>query len=231
MATLQSLIDIWRIKAGGYRDALPGQEADQIKLLNAAKEKVWQHIVAAGRANGGNGNWFIKSATVAVSTGERDKDLATDFHDMLMVESLTSGWEGVKFEGTDFYKTAWRDSRRTAGNADATVTPRFYVVAGDYQAKILLDRAPNANIVLTYWYTSILPEWTADTDVIDRILRPYQDAIVNLAAMMNAMSRHDAAIAGLWKSLWDEDKALILGTANTRQGGNVVEPKPYDNTG
>ena len=231
MATVQNLIDIWRIKAGGLRDSLPGQEADQIKLLNAAKEMVWQHLVAAGRANGGNGNWFIKSGTVAVSTGERDKDLAVDVHDVMLVECLTSGWEAVKFEGTDFYKTVFRDSRRTAGNAGPAVSPRFYVIAGDYQPKIMLDRAPDANITLTYWYTAVLAEWTTDTDNIDKILRPYQDAVVNLAAMMNAMSRHNSEIAALWKSLWDDNKTLIAGTASTRQGGNVVEPRPYDNTG
>lgn len=232
MATVQTLLNLWDLKAGGYRDSLPNGDTDKIRLLNAAKNKVWAHLVAAGRAGGG-GNWFIKDGTLALGSGAQDVDLPSDFHDMAFVQATTAGWEGVRFAPSDFYKDVYRENRQQSGNAAATDGTRLYAISGDTPARFNLDR-PTAGISLKIFYTSLLPEYAAAADVIDRIATVYQDAIVNLAAMMSAMSRQDIPLAQLWQAMWNEDKSLIVGAASKRQiAGNVgvVETKPYDNVG
>lgn len=232
MATLQTLIDLWDLKAGGYRDSLPNGLPDKIRLLNAAKNKVWSHLVAAGRVNGG-GNWFVKDGTLTLGSGAQDVDLPSDFHNMAFVQATTAGWEGVRFAPSDYHKDVYRENRQQTGNATSADGTRLYVIGGDTPARFNLDR-PTAGIALKILYTSLLPEYAAATDVIDRVPSVYQDAIVNLAAMMGAMSRQDAVLGPLWQSLWAEDKALIIGGAGKRQiAGNVgvVETKPYDNIG
>lgn len=229
MATLQTLIDLWDLKAGGYRDSLPNGITDKIRLLNAAKNKVWQHLLAAGRAGGGN--WFVKSGTLALGAGVQDADLASDFHDIAFVQATTAGWEAVRFVPSDFYKDVYRENRQTAGNAAATDGTRYYTVTGDTPARFNLDR-PTGGISLLYFYTSLLPEYSAASDVIDRVATVYQDAIVNLALLMTEISRQDSAMAQLCKAMWDEDKALIAGAAASRRSlAGVVAPMPYDNSG
>lgn len=230
MATLQNLIDLWDLKAGGYRDSLPNGQADKILLLNASKNKVWQHLVAAGRVAGGSGNWFIKSATLALGSGVQDVDLPADCHDVAFVQATSVGWEGVRFVPSDFYKDVYRENRQQAGNAASGDGTRYFTVSGDKPAQFNLDR-PTAGVSLKIFYTSLLPEWTAPADVIDRVLTIYQDAIVNLAATMSSMSRQDVAMAQLWLGMWNEDKALIAGVANVRQIAGIVSPKPYDSVG
>lgn len=228
MATVQTLVDLWDLKAGGYRDSLPNGVTDKIRLLNASKNKVWQHIVAAGRAGG---NWFIKSGPLVLGAAVNDVDLPADFHDMAFVQGVTAGWEGVRFAPSDFYKDVYRENRQQAGNAAATDGTRYYAISGDTPARFNLDR-PTAGITLTIFYTSLLPEYALATDVIDRVTTVYQDAIVNLALLMTNLSRQDADMAALYKAMWDEDKALISGVASNRHMvAGVVSPKPYDNVG
>ena len=229
MATLQTLIDLWGLKAGGYRDSLPNDVTDKIRLLNAAKNKVWQHLLAAGRTGGGN--WFIKSGALTLGAGVQDVDLPADFHDIAFVQATTATWEAVRFVPSDFYKDVYRENRQTAGNAVVADGTRYYTISGDTPARFNLDR-PTAGIALLIFYTSILPEYALATDVIDRVATVYQDAIVNLAMLMTEMSRQDAAMAGLWKAMWDEDKTLIAGAAASRRAvAGVVSAQPYDNTG
>jgi hypothetical protein len=229
--TVNDLILVWEIKAAGYKDSLPAGVTDRIKLLNAAKEMVWQRIVNAGRSPKGSGNWFVKSTSLALTSSEREKDLPTDFHDVVFVESVTATWEAVAFEAQDFYKQPFRARRRTAATVGPEDGTRMYVIAGDVPAKFILDKKCAGGITLTVWYTSILPEWTATTDSVTRIPNPYQDAIVNLAAMMSAMSRQDAALSGLYKTLWDENKELIDVIASGRQYASAVSQQPADNVG
>jgi len=229
--TVQSLLDSLDVKVGGYKDSLPTAtaNADKIRLLNAAKNKVWQHLVAAGRMTGGN--WFVKKSTLALGAGLNDVDLPADFHDMASVQGATAGWEAVRFVPSDFWKDVYREQRQTAGNAAAADGTRYYLISGDVPAVFNLDR-PTAGISLTIFYTSLLPEYSAAGDNIDRMTTVYQDAIVNCAAMMNAMSRQDVAIANLFKAMWDEDKALIAGVASSRRSlAGVVKEMPYDNIG
>ena len=229
MATLQTLIDLWDLKAGGYRDSLPNGVTDKIRFLNASKNKVWQHLLAAGRAGGGN--WFVKSAALALGAGVQDVDLPADFHDIAFAQATTATWEAVRFVPSDFYKDVYRENRQTAGNAAATDGTRYYTISGDTPARFNLDR-PTAGISLLIFYTSLLPEYALATDVIDRVATVYQDAIVNLAMLMTEMSRQDAAMAQLWKAMWDEDKLLIAGAAASRRSvAGVVEPKSYDQIG
>lgn len=236
MATVQDLIELWRIKAGGIRESMPGGVPDQIKLLNAAKHRVWQHIIAAGRTNGGNGNWFVKetSTDLSLTTTTRDVDLPLDFHDLVFVEAATpAGWLGVKFEAQDFWKVTFRDSRRTAGTVGPETAngTRYYVVSGDNPARFSLDRFPSETITLNVFYTSILPEWTLTTSNVDRVPTCYFDQIVDLAIMMSYLSRERMEQAAAWKAIWDENKALILGVANTRQRATDVSRQPGDNVG
>lgn len=228
MATVQTLIDLWDLKAGGYRDSLPNGVTDKIRLLNAAKNKVWQHIIAAGRTGG---NWFIKSGSLVLGAGLNDVDLPADFHDMAFVQGATTGWEGVRFVPSDFYKDVYRENRQQAGNAAATDGTRYFAISGDTPARFNLDR-PTAGITLTIFYTSLLAEYALATDVIDRVATVYQDAIVNLALLMTNLSRQDAGMATLYKAMWDEDKALISGVASNRHiVAGVVAAKSYDNIG
>lgn len=228
-ATVNDLIAVWEVKVGGYKNSLPTEVQDRVNLLNAAKHMVWLALVAAGRAPAGIGNWFAKSTTLAYLSTEREKDLPSDFHDILFVEPTTATWEEVAFEGLDFYKDVFQNNRRSATAVVPADGTRYYVVAGDQPAKLLIDRKCTGGITLQIWYTSILPEWTAVGDSVTRLPTPYQDAVVNLAAMMTAMSKQDAAIAGIWKSLWDENKALLGAVAGKRQSGSVFGPKTYDN--
>jgi len=229
--TVADLILNWNIKAGGYRDSLPNGDADKIILLNAAQHKLWQHLLAAGRGAGGSGNWFTTSAAVTFTTADKDKALAADCHDVSFVECTTSGWEEVNFEASNFYKDVFRQNRRSAVAAAPTDLTRYYVVSGDQPPVLHLDRKPNASISLTVHYTRILVDFTASTDSTVGIPTCYRDAIVNLAAFMNALSRHDVAIAQLYQALWNEDKALIAAVGTIRQTASAVSAKAYDNVG
>lgn len=230
-ATVGDLIAIWNIKAGGYRDSLPNGDTDKIVLLNAAKHMIWASMVAAGRPPKGNGNWFAKSAQIAFTASDREKDLPSDFHDVLFVEPVTATWEEVNFEAQDFYKDVFRQNRRSATAVTPADGTRFYVIAGDNPAKIIIDRKCTGGVTLQVWYTSVLPEWTASGDSVTRLPTPYQDAVVNLAALMNAASRQDPNITQLWKMLYEDNKALIAIVGSLRQNASIVSPQTYDNVG
>lgn len=229
--TVQDLLDLLQVKLHGFKYSFSGGFLDEIKALNAAKHKVWQSVIAAGRANNGHGNWFVEETDLPLN-GIRDALLPIDCHDVAFVESTTGGWEGVQFKAGDFYKQTWQEQRRQAGTVGPDDAPaRFFIVRGPRRPTFMLDRIPNAAINLHVLYTATLAEWTKADDDISKLPPVFRDAVCNGACRMLIASDQDPAMMQVWDGQWKEDLALITAIAHDRQIADNVTSEPYDRAG
>jgi len=228
VATLLSLLDDKLLHyardfdLSGAADPAADREARKIRALNAGKHKIWQILVAASRPE--RASWFAKSTAVSINLGTNSVTLPADCHDVLFVESST-----VKMVGSTWAKDSWRADRADSTNEDMTVAKRLlYVVAGDSPPVLHVGRKPAANLAATVHYTSILPEWSASADNIDRVPTPYWDAICNYAATLLTSAMQDPETAKMWSGLWTGDEQTAMSAAGSRSSGQNLTQDGMD---
>ena len=148
--TVSDLIRPLNLKLRAHAGSLHAD--DRISALNAGQHKVWQLMVAAGKAS--RDNWFSKKATLAYTT-EDTKALPVDFHSLLSASSTD-----VLMKASAWHRAAWQEDRSVAVAIDpTTLDALYYLVSGDFTPTLELSRSVTS-LSVDVFYTSILPEWT-----------------------------------------------------------------------
>ena len=230
MATVSSLFPSLNDKLGPYSDSLDIPDvndgnARRVRALNGAQSKVWKMLVGSGKQQ--RSNWFSKRATVQFTAGLREKDLPTDFHDILFVESTA-----IPMKPSGWHKQEWQKARKEDAQADLTsLDTMWWVVGGSTTGvpQLLIGRKPDATLDVVVHYTASLVEWDDVGDSIDHIPEPYRDAMTTYAALLlTASEAQDTPIASFLRELWNEDKAMIAAAAGIRQSAEFLEPIGQD---
>jgi hypothetical protein len=176
-------------------------DSDINTALNIAQDQVTLDI------NQANQDYFISPnpTTITLTSGTERYALAGDVLSIKRVEDAATGLEILPF---DFNEKA-APGLGMPGLVSAA--PGNWYLLGSY---IGFSPIPSASSTVNYWYVTLLPQMTTDSDV-SQIPRPYQDMLAIRAAIDSFIK--DEADAGPLRGLYAEYIDRLKRTANNRQ--------------
>ena len=168
--TLQYIADLFKGIVAPEKDVVQLFER-HLPLFNASQLAVWKILTSRKPFN----NWFVvqsQSSTPAAAdyfgplvTTTREYALPPNFKHLRLIESLTAGYEHLRFIKSNLDDEDFREGRRLTSNNEFT-TDVLYDIAGVNPGTMVFSRYPPAALTLRLWYVRTPTELTARGDVL-----------------------------------------------------------------
>ena len=229
------ILDLVTTYLGGYANAF--EPKDLFAFINEGKDAVWAVMKTLRR------QYFVRDSQSTVSTDDnyfgvlstttREYTLPVDCREVLSMEVLTSGYEGVEFKRRPLWHSDFTDARRTQ---TAQVIPLggsvyYYDIVG--ARTLTLAQFPQAAFDVKIRYVRSLPD-VVDVESrvpFDEILHPYVKQIAKYAAKLATLVLQDQQMSEAWKDEWRASVRGVEVAASLRQSTDVTFVEDFEGGG
>lgn len=219
MATVKNVIALF--DALYLKGRASFEDDTKIALLNLAKEEVWKILVGSQAQQ----NWFVDQSQSALpgqndhfgllAVNQREYVLPPNFHQMRVVEVVTTGKEHIKIDKSKIDSGGFRQQRASVASFQDQAS---YDIIGTAPGQMMFALFPPSALDLKLWYARHPVAWDAKTDLVDEFPANMHGFIAEWAVQRAALGVGDHKFVGFTKE-WSERLERTLTTYDRDTSG------------